>query len=149
MHTSTFTYIPAKVGEPMLVTIDQDDEVLNVTIGDTYLGSMVEDEDSPFGWETTDPLLLEELPDLSMALKEEKSMSDLPHALKDKYGENVISWEWIDDQNLNLITHPGVDLQEFADTIRDQINEIVLFDKTMVINLSQEGNSEIEEIYIN
>ncbi|MNI04036.1 hypothetical protein D3C87_755640 [compost metagenome] len=149
MHTSTFTYIPAKVGKQMLVTIDQDDEVLNVTIGDTYLGSMVEDKTSPFGWQTTDPLLLDELPDLSMALKEEKAMANLPHALKDKFGQNVISWDWTDDQNLTLIAHPGLDLAEFADAIRDQINEIVLFDKTMVINLTQEGNSEVEEIYIN
>lgn len=149
MHTSTFTYIPTKVGVPMIVTIDQDDEVLNVTIGDKYFGSMVEDENSPYGWETSDPLLLEELPDLSMALKEETAMGNLPYALKDLFGENIITWDWDDDQNLKLIAHPDLDLAEFADAIRDQINEIVLFDKTMVINLSQEGNLEVEEININ
>ncbi|MBB4107761.1 hypothetical protein [Pedobacter zeae] len=147
MHTRTFTYIPTKVGSPMLVTIDQDDEVLNVTIGDTYLGSMVENEQSPYGWETTDPLLLEELPDLSMALKEEKAMENLPYALKDLFGESIAYWEWEDDQNLRVIAHPDLDLSEFANAIRDQINEIVLFDKTMVINLSQ--NDKTEEIYIN
>ncbi|GGG97221.1 hypothetical protein GCM10007422_08930 [Pedobacter zeae] len=131
----------------MLVTIDQDDEVLNVTIGDTYLGSMVENEQSPYGWETTDPLLLEELPDLSMALKEEKAMENLPYALKDLFGESIAYWEWEDDQNLRVIAHPDLDLSEFANAIRDQINEIVLFDKTMVINLSQ--NDKTEEIYIN
>lgn len=149
MHTSTFTYIPAKVGAPMLVTIDQDDEVLNVTIGETYLGSMVEDEKSPFGWHTDDPLLLEELPDLSMALKEEKAMYNMPYALKDLFGDSINEWDWEDDQNLKLIAHPDLDLAEFADAIRDQINEVVLFDKTMVINLSQEGNPEVEEININ
>ncbi|RQO79115.1 hypothetical protein DBR40_05190 [Pedobacter sp. KBW01] len=133
----------------MVVTIDQDDEVLNVTIGDKYLGSMVEDSTSPYGWQTTDPLLLEELPDLSMALKEEDAMGNLPYALKKLFSDSLIGWAWIDDQNLKLIAHPDLDLQEFADTIRDQINEIVLFDKTMVINLSQAGNSEVEEIYIN
>jgi len=149
MHTRTFSYIPGKVGQPMIVTIDQDDEVLNVTIGDTYLGSMVEDEKSLFGYQTTDQLLLDELPDLSMALREEKAMANLPYALKDLFGENLIGWSWEDDQNLKLISHPDLDLSEFANAIRDQINEVVMFDKTMVVYLTQEGSSEVEEIYIN
>ncbi|MBO9671979.1 MAG: hypothetical protein J7577_00935 [Sphingobacteriaceae bacterium] len=149
MHTRTFTYIPTKIGSPMLVTIDQDDEVLNVTIGDTYLGSMVEDEKSEYGWQTDDPLLLDELPDLSMALKEEEAMANLPYAIKDLFGESIINWEWEDDQNLKLIAHQDLDISEFADAIRDQVNELVLFDKTMVISLTQEDISKVEEIYIN
>lgn len=151
MHTRTFKYIPTKVGEEMIVTIDQDDEVLNVTIGDTYLGSMVEDANSPYGWETDDQLLIDELPELSMALKEESAMANLPHALKDMYGESIVDWEWGEyGDELELIASNDIDdLTEFADTIRDQINEVVLFDKHLTIYLIKQGNSEIEEIAVN
>lgn len=151
MHTSTFTYIPIKVGEPMLVTIDRDDEFNHVTIGDTYLGVMVQNDDAPYGWQTEDALLLEELPDLSMALKEQKAIYNLPYALKEQYGENLVGWDWDDNEEdvLKLIAHQDTDLVDFAGVLRDQVNEVVLFEKAVIIYLSKEGSDEVEEIHIN
>lgn len=149
MHTSTFTYIPNKVGEPMSIRIDQDDEIYNVTIGDTYLGTMVKDDEAEFGWQTDDQLLKDELPDLSLALKEQAAIYNLPFALKDLYTENLIGWDWNEDDTLKLIAHPNVDLQEFAIAIREQIYDVVLFDKDLIIYLGQEGSNEVEEIHIN
>ena len=149
MHTSTFTYTPIKVGEPMLVRIDQDDEVYNVTIGDTYLGTMIKDDEAEFGWQTDDQLLRDELPDISMALKEQAAIYNLPFALKELYTENLIGWDWNENDSLKLIAHPETDLKEFADTIRDQIYDVVLFDKDLIIYLGKEGSAEIEEIHIN
>lgn len=151
MHTSKFTYIPVKVGEPMIVQIDQDDEVYNVTIGGAYLGNMVRDEDAPYGWEITDdwPLLIEEIPELSMAIKEQEAIFNLPYALKDLYAENLVGWDWNEDDSLKLIAHPDVEIQEFANTIRDQIYDVVLFDKDLIIYLGKEGSGEVEEIHIN
>lgn len=149
MHTQTFTYIPIKVGEPMTVRIDQDDEFHHVTIGDTYLGTMIQDDNSEFGWETDDQLLKGELPDLSLALREEKAIYNLPFALKDLFPNDIIDWEWKDDQSLSLISHPETDIEEFASVIRDQINEVVLFEKAVIVYLKQEGNQSIEEIHVN
>jgi hypothetical protein len=148
MHTQTFTYIPIKVGEPMTVRIDQDDEFHHVTIGDTYLGTMIED-DSDLGWKTEDQPLLDELPDLAMALREEKAIYNLPFALKELFPNDVIDWEWKEDDSLNLLAHPETDLEEFASVIRGQINEIVLFDKAVIIHLIQDGNKNGEEIHVN
>jgi hypothetical protein len=149
MHTSTFQYIPVKVGEPMLIRIDQDDEFHHVTIGDTFLGTMEQDDDAPYGWRTDDKLLLEELPELSMALKEEKAVYNLPFALKDLFGQNIVDWDWNDDGSLKLKAQADLDLSEFADTIRNQVNEVVLFDKDVIIHLFKEGCSKVEDIHIN
>jgi len=149
MHTSTFTYTPIKVGEPMLVRIDQDDEVYNVTIGDAYLGTMVKDDDAEFGWQTDDDLLRDELPDLSMALKEQAAIYNLPFALKEMYPNDLLGWDWNEDDSLKLIAHPDVNLSEFASVIRDQVYDVVLFDKDLIIYLGKEGSEQIEEIYIN
>lgn len=149
MHTSKFTYTPTIVGEPMIVRIDQDDEFHHVTIGDTFLGTMVQDDEAEYGWKTDDELLKEELPDLAMALKEEKAIYNLPFALKDLFGQNIVNWDWNDDESLNLIAHQDVHLCEFASTIRDQVNEVVLFEKDLIIHLVKEGSSEVEDIHIN
>lgn len=149
MHTSKFTYTPAKVGEPMIARIDRDDEFHHVTIGDTFIGTMVQNDNAEFGWQTDDELLKEELPDLSMALKEQAAIYNLPFALKDLFGENIVDWDWNDDESLNLIAHADIDLSEFSSTIRDQIYDVVLFDKDLIIYLGQEGSNEVEEIHIN
>lgn len=151
MYTNTFTYIPTKVGEPMLVRIDQDDEVYNVTIGDAYLGNMVQDDNAPYGWLISEewPLLLEEIPELSMALREQEAIANLPYALKEQYTENLIAWAWEEDGSLKMIAHPDLDLEEFASVIRDQIDEVVLFEKDLIVYLGKEGSGEIEEIHIN
>ncbi|WP_167293467.1 hypothetical protein [Pedobacter sp. SG908] len=133
----------------MLIRIDQDDEIYNVTIGDTYLGTMVKDDNAEYGWQTEDQMLKDELPDLSLALKEQEAIYNLPFALKDLYTENIVDWDWSEDDSLNIIVHPDVDLQEFANTIRDQVYDVVLFDKDLIIHLHQEGNNEVEEIHIN
>jgi len=149
MHTSTFTYTPNKVGVPMSIRIDQDDEFHHVTIGDTHLGTMVKDDEAEFGWQTDDQLLKDELPDLSLALKEQAAIYNLPFTLKDLYTENLIGWDWNEDDSLKLIAHPSIDLEEFANTIRDQIYDVVLFDKDLIIYLGKEGSADVEEIHIN
>lgn len=149
MHTSKFTYIPTRVGEPMIARIDRDDEFHHVTIGDTFIGTMIENDEAEFGWQTDDQLLKDELPDLSMALKEQAAIYNLPFALKDLFGENLIGWDWNDDESLKLVAHAHIDLSEFASTIRDQVNEVVLFEKDLIIHLVKEGSSEVEDIHIN
>jgi len=133
----------------MLVRLDQDNEVYSVTIGDTYLGAMIQDDNAEFGWRTDDHLLLEELPDLSMALKEQEAIGNLPFALTEMYPNDLIGWEWNEDETMKLIAHPETDLTEFADVIRDQVDEVVLFEKDLIILLGKEGSSDIEEIHIN
>lgn len=132
-----------------MARVDQDDEVINVTIGDTYLGTMTEDSSSPYGFTTDDPLLQDELEHFSMAYKEALAIENLPASLHEMYGESLIGWTWTDDKDLKLIAHPDMDLVDFAGVIRDQIYELVMFDKSLTIYLSKEGSSDVEEIFVN
>lgn len=148
MNKNTFTYIPNLSGEPMLVHLGQHGEV-NVTIGDSHQGSLVQDDGAEFGWRTEDPLLQEILPDLSLALKEREAMENLPYALKQIYPGELIAWDWTEDENLKLIAHPETDLKIFAEMIRNQVNEVVLFEKDLILYLGKEGSLSVEEIRIN
>lgn len=149
MFTYEFNYIPTKVGEKMTARIDQDDEIWNVTVGDTYLGTMVEDSDSEFGFTTEDEALQAELADFTLAYKEAIAVDNFPVALHDMYGENLIAWTWTDDKDLKIIAHPDTDLVDFAGVLRDQINEVVLFEKPLIVYLSKEGSGDVEEIHVN
>lgn len=149
MFTYEFEYTSPLTGNLSPAKLEQDDEVINVTIGNNYLGKMVEDSSSPFGFVTDDQLLREELEYLSMAYKEALAIDNLPAALHQLFGQSLTGWTWTNDKDLKLIAHPDIDLPEFSHVIRDQINEVVLFDKPLTIFLSKEGSGDIEEINVN
>ena len=149
MSTYEFEMIPVKNGEKIIAKFEQDDEIINVTIGDRYLGTMVEDSNSEFGFVTEDEALQEELQDISMAFREAIAIDNLPEALHEMYGQNLIAWSWTDRKDLKIIAHPDTDLEEFNQRIVMEVNEIVLFDKSLTIFLSKEGSGEVKEIYIN
>ncbi|WP_316846414.1 hypothetical protein [Pedobacter psychrodurus] len=148
MNTDPFTYIPINPGEPMLIHLIRDGE-FKVIIGGSHQGSVVQDDSAEFGWRTEDPLLLEVLPDLSMVLREREAMGNLPYALKEMYPAEIIAWEWTEDGQLKIITRPETDLKAFADMVRDQVNEVVLFEKDLIIYLFKEAGSGVKEIHIN
>lgn len=148
MTTYDFTYKSIPDGELKTVTIDQDDEVLNITLDGVYLGSIVPDKSSEFGYNTENEALKPELESIAMALLEDEAMNNLPVALKEMYGENLIGWAW-DGKDLKLIAHPDADLVEFSGVIRDQIDEIVLFEQPLLIYLSKEGSGEVMVIQVN
>jgi hypothetical protein len=75
-------------------------------------------------------------------------MQNLPYALKELYPDELIGWDW-SGENLKLIAQPDTDLEEFACVIRDQINEVVLFEKGMTVYLGKEGSPEKRAIRIN
>jgi hypothetical protein len=144
-----FEYHSPILNETMTAKTAQDDEFIFVTVGDTSLGAMVEDSNSPYGYTTEDPLLQRELEHFTMAYKEALAIDNLPSALHQLFGQNLTGWAWTGDKDLKLIAHPDMDLVEFAGVIRDQINEVVLFDKPLTIYLSKEGSGDVEEIFIN
>lgn len=118
-------------------------------IGDTFLGSMIEDDHAEFGFTTGDELLRAELEDFSRAYREALQIENLPVALHEQYGECLIGWSWTADKHLKIIAHYDVDLIDFAGVLRDQINEVVLFEKPLIVYLSKEGSGEVEEIHVN
>lgn len=149
MFIYEFEYLSPKIGEPMTARVEQDDEIINVTVGDTYVGTMTEDHSSPFGFKTDDDLLQHELEHFTMAYREALAIENLPAALHELYGSNLIGWTWTEDKDLKIVAHPDIDLQEFADVIRDQINEVILFDRPLTIFLSKEGSGEVQKINVN
>jgi len=42
-----------------------------------------------------------------------------------------------------------MDLKSFAEILRDQISEAIMFDKSLTIFIAKEGSSHIEEIFLN
>lgn len=122
---------------------------VNVTMGDSHEGSMLKDDGAEFGWRTEDALLLEVLPDLSMTLKEREAMGNLPYALAEMFPSEITAWEWTGDEQLKISAQPETDLKDFAGVIRDQVDEVVLFEKDLILYLGKEGSSAVEEIHIN
>jgi len=149
MSTFEFEYIDKDSKEPVIAKFEQDDEIINVTIGDRYLGTMIEDTNSEFGFVTEDQALQEELEDISMAFKEAIAIDNLPEALHEMYGQRLIAWSWTNTKGLKVIAHHDTDLGELKERIVSEVNEIVLFDKSLTIFLSKEGSGEVKEIYIN
>lgn len=149
MHIFEFEYYSPELGGPMTAKTAQDDEFIFVTVGDTSLGAMVEDSSSPYGFKTDDPLLQKELEHFAMAYKEALAIDNLPAAIHQLFGQTLTGGTWTEDRDLKLIAHPDMDLIEFADVIRDQINDVILFDKPLTIYLSKEGSGDVEEIFVN
>lgn len=149
MNTYDFTYKKNRTGEVTTVTIDQDDEVLNVTLDGVYLGNMVPDAQAEFGYSTENEELKPEIKSIAFALNEIDAMNNLPAALHQMYGDNLIGWTWTDNKDLKVIAHPDVDLIEFTGVIRDQIHDVVLFEKPLLVYLSKEGSGQVEEIHVN
>jgi len=144
----TFTYTHINTGEPMLIHLVHSGAV-NVTMRESHQGSMLQDDGAEFGWRTEDALLLELLPDLSRILKEREAMENLPYALKEMYPIELIGWEWTEEEQLKITARPETSLGDFADVIRDQVNEVVLFDNNLILYLGKESSSAVEEIHIN
>jgi len=103
---------------------------VNVTIGDSHQRFLLQDDGIKFGWRTEDPLLQQILLDLSLVLKEPEAMENLPYAIKEIYPGGLIAWDWTEDESLKMIARPETDLKNFAGMIRNQVNEVVLFEKT-------------------
>lgn len=149
MTTNEFEYIPINTGVKTLVKLEQDDEIIKVTMGDEYLGTMIEDPNAEFGYTTDNDALKSELEHLSMAIKENEALHNLPDALHEIYGKRLVGWSWIENQDLKLIADPETNLEEFSDELSKQINELVLFYQSVTIFLSKEGSGEVKEIHIN
>jgi len=149
MFTYEFEYTSPRTGRLFSARLDQDQEVINVTIGNIYLGGMIEDAQSPFGFVTNDRLLQDELAYFTMAYKEALAIENLPMVLQRIYGPGLISWAWTSDKDLKLIAHPEMDLKGFAEILRDQIGEAIMFDKSLTIFIAKEGSAHIEEIFVN
>jgi len=81
MFTYEFEYTSPRTGRLFSARLDQDQEVISVTIGNIYLGGMIEDAQSPFGFVTDDRLLQDELAYFTMTYKEALAIENLPMVL--------------------------------------------------------------------
>lgn len=148
MNTIEFKMYHNSTTEQVKVKMEQEDEVYFVSIDDDFLGSM-EITNSDVDFETDDEKLQEYIEGISMYLRNEKSKQDLPDLLLKRYGENIVRCEFINDEVLEIITHPDTDIEEFGNTVRDLIYDDVTFESKLSVVISKENDEYTFDFDIN
>lgn len=144
MVTYEFQYISAIKGDKWICIIEDDEEVLKVTVNGNYSGTLIKDKSKEFGFTTEDELLKPELEGLTMAMKEEDAITNFPIALKILFGNAIIDWDFDSNDNLILILADNVHLQTFATHLVYQLKNVVLFSKPLMIYLKQNAGGYLE-----
>jgi len=149
MNTIEFKMYHNSTTEQVKVKMEQEDEVFFVSIDDDFLGSMEMITNSDVDFETDDEKLQEYIEGISMYLRNEKSKQHLPDLLLARYGENIVRCEFINDEVLEIITHPDTDIEEFGNAVRDLIYDDVTFESKLSVVISKENDEYTFDFDIN
>lgn len=82
-------------------------------------------------------------------VSDEKEKHLLPLRLMNRYGENLVSYLFINDDILELTAHSDSDIDEFGNVIKDLIYDDVTFEGKLSVVLSKEGDDETFDFDIN
>jgi len=140
MFTTEFNMYHIDTKTPVMVKIEQDDEVMFVSVDGNYLGSMQENPDAEFGYETDDEELKTYLESVSMHYRDNEAKHLLADLLMLKYGENLASFQFTNEDVLELIAHEDSDIEEFGNVIRGQIYDDVTFESKLSVVISKDGD---------
>ena len=140
MHHSTGT---------VKVKLEQEDEVFFVSINDDFLGSMEMVTNADVDFTTDDDKLQEYVEGISMYLRNDKAKMKLGEKLMERYSPNLITYQYTNDDVLELVAHPESDIEEFGNAIRDLIYDDVEFESKLSVVLSKEGSGKTFHFDIN
>ncbi|WP_131535484.1 hypothetical protein [Pedobacter nototheniae] len=149
MLTTTFNIHPfgAKTAQNVIIHID--DEIYFVHVEGNFIGSMVMDSESEFGFSTENEELKQLIETLSGHLQQKQFKENFPRIIKEQWRENIVSVEFTDEETIMVVCHPEVDIDDFGSVVRDSIYDLVEFDEHLNVILTKAGSDEIFDIGLN
>lgn len=147
MNTQEFTMYHSD--GTVKVKLEQEDEVFFVSINDDFLGSMEMVTNADVDFTTDDPKLQEYVEGISMYLRNDQAKMKLGEKLMERYSPNLVTYQYMNDDVLELVAHPESDIEEFGNAIRDLIYDDVEFESKLSVVLSKEGSGKTFHFDIN
>jgi hypothetical protein len=135
--------------EQVDVLINVDDEFYFTSINGNFLGSFVIDDTVELGYSTEDIELQEYMEGVVMHFREETSKHELAEKLMSRYGENLVSFQFTNNDVLELIANPDTDIEEFGNLLSNLIYDDVTFESKLSVVLSKEGDKNTFDFDIN
>ena len=149
MNGQEFTMYHNSTSVPVRIKLQQEDEVYFVSINGDFLGSMAIDLDAEFGFTTDDEDLRQYIEGISMHLRDETEKCLLALKLMNRYGENLVSYQFTNDGVLELIACTDIEIEEFGNAIRDTIYDDVTFESKLSVVLSKENDDYTFDFDVN
>lgn len=149
MFTYEFKMYHKSTTEQVDVLINVDDEFYFTSVNGNFIGSFVVDENSPSGYSTEDAELEEYLEGITMHFRDETAKHELAEKLMARYGENLVSFQFTNDDVLELIAHQDTDIEEFGHVVKDSIYDDVAFESKLSVVLSKENGDYTFDFDIN
>ena len=149
MFTYEFKMYHKSTTEQVDVLINVDDEFYFTSINGNYLGSFIVDDNSPLGYSSEDIELHEYLEGITMHFRDEKGKYDLAEKLMERYGQNLVSFQFTNDDILELVAHSDTDIEDFGNVVKDLIYDDVEFESKLSVVISKEGDEHTFDFDIN
>jgi len=149
MFTLDFEMYHCSTTQPVKVHINVDDEFYFTSIDGNFKGSFIVDNNDESGYSTEDLELKEYMEGISMYLWDADAKHKLADKLMDKYGDNLVSFQFTNEDILELVAHNDTDLEEFGICIKDNIYDDVSFESKLSVVLSKEGDDYTVDFDIN
>lgn len=149
MFTYEFKMYHKSTTEQVDVLINVDDEFYFTSINGNFLGSFVIDDTVELGYSTEDIELQEYMEGVVMHFREEISKHELAEKLMSRYGENLVSFQFTNNDVLELIANPDTDIEEFGNLLSNLIYDDVTFESKLSVVLSKEGDENTFDFDIN
>ena len=131
------------------IKLEQEDEVFFVSIDGKFLGSMEIAINSDVDFTTEDEPLKEYIEGISMYLRDSGEKRLLPVKLMNRYSNNLIDFQFTNDDILELIANEETDLEDFGSVIKDLIYDDVTFESKLTVVVSKESSDETFDFDIN
>jgi len=149
MKTYQFIIYPIDTSMPQNCIVHVEGETYFVHIEGNFIGSMVKDSDSDFGFATDNKELKPLIESLAGHIQEKSLREEFPEVLKAVWGENIVSTEFVNEETLMVVCHQDTDLDEFGNVVLDIITDYVEFDEYLELILTKTDSEEIFEVGIN
>jgi len=149
MFTYEFKMYHKSTTEQVDVLINVDDEFYFTSINGNYLGSFIVDDNSPLGYSSEDIELHEYLEGITMHFRDEKGKYDLAEKLMERYGQNLVSFQFTNEDILELVAHSDTDIEDFGNVVKDLIYDDVEFESKLSVVISKEGDEHTFDFDIN
>ena len=149
MFTYEFKMYHKSTTEQVDVLINVDDEFYFTSINGNYLGSFIVDDNSPLGYSSEDIELQEYLEGITMHFRDEKGKYDLAEKLMERYGQNLVSFQFTNDDILELVAHSDTDIEDFGNVVKDLVYDDVEFESKLSVVISKEGDEHTFDFDIN
>ena len=149
MFTYEFKMYHKSTTEQVDVLINVDDEFYFTSINGNYLGSFIVDDNSPLGYSSEDIELHEYLEGITLHFRDEKGKYDLAEKLMERYGQNLVSFQFTNEDILELVAHSDTDIEDFGNVVKDLIYDDVEFESKLSVVISKEGDEHTFDFDIN